>query len=140
MTQIPGGIGGAFSDIFGFDFTGYQVGFSLQIPLSNKSAQANHTRLITQKRLNESREAATAQAIATEVRDAFNQIEMNLARIEAAEIARELAVRRLDAEAAKIPPGRFGHPFRPAGTAQPDAGPNHGNQVACRLRQGRCGL
>ncbi len=102
VTQIPGGIGGAFSDIFGFDFTGYQVGFSLQIPLSNKSAQANHTRLITQKRLNESREAATAQAIATEVRDAFNQIEMNLARIEAAEIARELAVRRLDAEQRKF--------------------------------------
>jgi outer membrane protein len=102
VTQIPGGIGGAFSDIFGFDFTGYQVGFSLQIPLSNKSAQASHTRLITQKRLNESRQAATAQAIATEVRDAFNQIEMNQARIEAAEIARELAVRRLDAEQRKF--------------------------------------
>jgi outer membrane protein TolC len=102
VTQIPGGIGGAFSDIFGFDFTGYQVGFSLQIPLSNKSAQASHTRLITQKRLNESRRAATAQAIATEVRDAFNQIEMNRARIEAAQIARELAVRRLDAEQRKF--------------------------------------
>ena len=100
--ELPGGIGGAFSDIFGFDFTGYNVGFSLQIPLSNKSARASHSRLTTQKRLNQSRSAATAQAIATEVRDAYNQIEMNRARIEAAQIARELAERRLNAEQRKF--------------------------------------
>ena len=102
VIQVPGGIGGAFEDIFGFDFTGYSVGFSLQIPLSNKSAKANHSRLTTQKRLNESRMAATAQAIATEVRDAYNQIEMNRARIDAAQIARELAERRLNAEQRKF--------------------------------------
>ena len=102
LMQVPGGIGGAFSDIFGFDFTGYSVGFSLQIPLSNKSAQANVARLTVQKRQNESRTAATAQGIATQVRDAYNQIEMNRARIEAAEVARELAERRLDAEQRKF--------------------------------------
>ena len=102
LTEIPGGIGGAFSDIFGFDFTGYSVGFSLQIPLSNKSAQANVARLTVQKRQTESLIAATAQAIATQVRDAYNQIEMNRARIDAAQIARELAERRLDAEQRKF--------------------------------------
>ena len=102
VVQIPGGIGGAFEDIFGFDFTGYSVGVSLRIPLSNKSARANHARLTSQKRLNESKLAATAQAIATEVRDAYNQIEMNRARIETAQIAKELAERRLDAEQLKF--------------------------------------
>ena len=102
LTKIPGGIGGAFSDIFGFDFTGYSVGFSLQIPLSNKSAQANVARLTVQQRQTESLVAATAQAIATQVRDAYNQIEMNRARIEAAQVARELAERRLDAEQRKF--------------------------------------
>ena len=102
LNVFPGGIGGAFNDIFGFDFTGYSVGFSLQIPLSNRSAQANVARLTVQKTQNESRIAATAQLIATQVRDAYNQIEMNGARIEAAQTARELAERRLDAEERKF--------------------------------------
>ena len=102
VTIIPGGIGGAFTDIFGFDFTGYSVGFNLQIPLSNRSAQANHARVTTQKRLAESQLSATAQGIALEVRNAFNQIEMNRARIDAAQVARELAEQRLDAEQRKF--------------------------------------
>jgi outer membrane protein TolC len=102
VIKIPGGIGGAFQDIFGFDFTGYSVGFSLQIPLSNRAAKATHARLTAQKRLSESQSAATAQAIATEIRDTYNQIEMNRARIEAAEITRELAERRLYAEQLKF--------------------------------------
>ena len=101
-TVLPGGIGGAFSDIFGFDFTGYSVGFNLQIPLSNKSAQARLTQLTVQQRQTESRRAAMAQAIAMEVRNAYNQIEMNRARIVAAQAAREFAERRLDAEQRKF--------------------------------------
>jgi outer membrane protein TolC len=102
VTVVPGGIGDAFSDIFGFDFTGYSIGFSLQIPLSNKSAQANVARLTVQKMQAESLTATMAQRVATQVRDAYNQIEMNRARIEAAQIARELAERRLDAEQRKF--------------------------------------
>ena len=102
VTRIPGGVGDAFGDIFGFDFTGYSVGISLRIPLSNRSAKANHARVTSQKRLNKSRLAATAQSIATEVRDAYNQVEMNRARIEAAQVAKELAERRLEAEQLKF--------------------------------------
>ena len=101
-TFVPGGIGGAFGDIFAFDFTGYSVGFNLQIPLSNKSAQARLAQLSVQRRQTESRTAATAQAIAMEVRDAYNQIDMNRARIVAAVAAREFAERRLDAEQRKF--------------------------------------
>ena len=101
-TFVPGGIGGAFGDIFAFDFTGYSVGFNLQIPLSNKSAQARLAQLNVQRRQTEARTAATAQAIAMEVRDAYNQIEMNRARIVAAVAAREFAERRLDAEQRKF--------------------------------------
>ena len=101
-TVIPGGIGGAFGDIFAFDFTGYSVGFNLQILLSNRAAQASHARVTTQKRLTESRMAATAQGIALEVRNSYNQIEMNRARIDAAQVARELAEERLNAEQRKF--------------------------------------
>ena len=102
VTRIPGGVGGAFADIFGFDFTGYSVGFSLQIPLSNRSAQANVARNVVQQRQAISQQALTAQQIALEVRDAYNQIATSQARIEAASVSRELAERRLDAENRKF--------------------------------------
>ena len=102
ITRIPGGVGGAFSDIFGFDFTGYQVGFTLQIPLSNRSAQANVARNVVQQRQVISQQALTAQQIALEVRNAYNQIATSQARIEAASVSRELAERRLDAENRKF--------------------------------------
>jgi outer membrane protein len=102
VTVIPGGIGGAFSDIFGFDFTGYQVGFSLQIPLGNRAARATVAQRTIQQRQTISQEALLRQQIATEVRDAYNQIATSQARIEAAEVSRELAERRLDAEERKF--------------------------------------
>jgi outer membrane protein len=109
---IPG-IGGAggpgldipgwpFSQIFGFDFTGYQVGFSLQIPLGNRAARATVAQRTIQERQALSEEALTAQNIAFEVRDAYNQIATSRARIDAAQVSRVLAERRLDAENQKF--------------------------------------
>jgi len=102
VTVIPGGIGGAFSDIFGFDFTGYQVGFSLQIPLGNRAARATVTQRTIQQRQAISQEALNRQQIALEVRDAYNQIATGQARIDASRVSRELAERRLDAENRKF--------------------------------------
>ncbi len=102
MVPDPGGLSGAFADIFGFDFTSYSVGFSLQIPLSNRSAQANVAQRVVQQRQAMSQEALTAQQIALEVRDAYNQIGTSRARIDAARLSRELAERRLDAENRKF--------------------------------------
>jgi len=98
----PGGLGDAFSQLFRNDFRGYSVGFTLEIPLSNRAQQAEHARAVTEKRIAENRIAATAQQIALEVRNAVTEVEMNQARIEAAEKARELAERRLDAEQKKF--------------------------------------
>ncbi len=96
------GIGGAFNQLFGGDFTGYSVGFSLEIPLSNKAARAEEARAQSEKRLVQDRRSATAQQIALEVRNALTVVEMNRARIEAAEKTRELTERRLDAEQTKF--------------------------------------
>jgi outer membrane protein len=97
-----GGVGDAFSQIFGYNFTGYSVGFSLSIPLSNKSAQAEYSRVVAQKQTTEARRTALAQAIALEVRNAYSAVEMNRARITAAEKSRELAQRQLTAEEKKF--------------------------------------
>ncbi len=97
-----GGLRNAFSQLFGYDFTGYAVGFTLQIPLTNRAAQGEHARATTERRVTQSRLEATTQQIALEVRNALSIVEMNRARIDAAAKARELAERRLDAENKKF--------------------------------------
>ena len=98
----PGGLGDTFSQLFGYNFTGYNIGFSIQIPLRNRAQRADYSRALTDKRQTESRNAATVQQIALEVRNALTVIEMNRARIDTAQTARLLAERRLEAEQKKF--------------------------------------
>jgi len=88
---IPGGVRNSFSQLFGYDFTGYSFGFSFVLPLSNKAADADHERALTEQRLSKSKMEVTAQQIALDVRNALTQVEMNRARIETAKTTRELA-------------------------------------------------
>jgi outer membrane protein TolC len=110
-TVQRGGVLNAFEQIFGYDFTGYSIGFSLSIPLSNKSAQAEYSRVLTEKQLTDARRANQAQAIALEVRNTHSQVEMNRARILAAEKSVQLARQQLAAEEKKnqlgVSPIRF---------------------------------
>jgi outer membrane protein TolC len=99
---LTGGLGTAFGQLFNYNYTGYSAGVSIQIPLRNRAAQADNARAATEQRLSENRVTAQAQQIALEVRNALTQVEMNKARIEAAQRARELAERRLDAEQKKF--------------------------------------
>jgi outer membrane protein TolC len=98
----PGGPGGAFRQIFGFDFTGYSIGFDVQIPLRNRAAQAEYSRAVSEKKTTESRVKALEQQIAIEVRNAITQVEMTRARIDAAQVSRQLAEQQLSAEERKF--------------------------------------
>jgi outer membrane protein TolC len=99
---LPGGLGDAFGQLFGYEFKGYSVGFNLQIPLRNRAAQGEHALAITEEQQAQNRINAMMQQIALEVRNTLTQVEMNRARIEAAAKARELSERRLDAEQKKF--------------------------------------
>jgi outer membrane protein TolC len=107
---VPGGVGDAFGQLFGSciggfptcNFTGYSVGLNIQIPLSNRSAQADNARALTEKKISGNRLNSTAQQIALDVRNALTQVEMNRARIDAAQKAKELAERRLQSEQKKF--------------------------------------
>jgi outer membrane protein TolC len=102
VSTIEGGVGNAFGQLFSYNYTGYTVGFSLVIPLSNKAAEADHERAINEQRLSKSKMDVTAQQIALEVRNSITQVEMNRARIETAKTTRELAQQKLEAEQAKF--------------------------------------
>jgi outer membrane protein TolC len=101
-SPLPGGVVDAFRQLFGYNYTGYSVGFSLVIPLSNKAAKADHERALNEERLSQSRMEVLAQQIALEVRNALTQVEMNRARIETAKATRDLAVQKLEGEQTKF--------------------------------------
>jgi outer membrane protein TolC len=97
-----GGLTDALSQLFGYNFTGYSAGFSLQIPLSNKSGQADYAKTLTDKQTLLARRNRTVQQIVLDVRNSHSQVEMNRARITAAEKALELANMQLEAEQKKF--------------------------------------
>jgi outer membrane protein TolC len=96
-----GGFPNAMGQLFGYNFTGYSVGFNVSIPLTNKAAQSDYTRVVLQHRLLDDQRAAQSQAIALEVQNAHSQVEMNRVSIEAAHKSLELARRQLSAEERK---------------------------------------
>ena len=102
IEQVPGGISDSLGQLFGYKYTGYSVGFSVQIPLKNRAAQGDNARAMTDERTAEQKISSQAQQIALEVRNALTAIEMNKAKIDATTTARELAERRLDAEQKKF--------------------------------------
>jgi len=99
---VPGGVGSVFSQLFGFDYPGYTVGLTLQIPILNRGAQADYSRAVTDLRTSNKRKEAIAQQIALDVRNAYTQIDLNRARIETTRVAHQLAIRKLDAEQRKF--------------------------------------
>lgn len=102
VEKIRGGLGDAFGQVFGYNYTGYSVGFTLSIPLSNKATQAEYARSLTTRQSIEARRNRLAQLIALEVRNAHSQVDMNRARIEAADKALQLSKMQLEAEQKKF--------------------------------------
>lgn len=96
------GLGDAFNRLLGSDFPTYGASISVEIPLSNRSRRADYARASVARRQSEKRLRALEQQIALEVRNAHTQMEMNRARIEATQKARELAERNLEAEQKKF--------------------------------------
>lgn len=99
---LVGGAGTALGQLFNYNYTGWAAGFSIQIPLTNRAAQGDHSRALTDQRTSEQKLTAQAQQIALDVRNALTQVQMNKAQIEAATKARELAEQRLTAEQKKF--------------------------------------
>ncbi len=102
VSIIRGGLGDALGQLFSYNYTGYSVGFNLSIPLNNKSAKADYSRTLTEKQALLAKRNRLAQQIALEVRNANSEVEMNRARIVAAERALDLANRQLEAEQKKF--------------------------------------
>ena len=90
--------GTVLGQVFGADFPAWAVGFTLNYPLGKSGEEAN----LARARLERDQAAARLRSVelvaVREVRDAALRLEQNRQRIETAQLGRELAEQRLDAE------------------------------------------
>ena len=99
---IPGGVFDAFGQLFGYNYTGYSVGFSLVIPLKNKAAEADFSRAVNERRLSESKIDTVTQGIELEVRNALTAAKVAQNRVDTAKATLDLASQTMEAEKNKF--------------------------------------
>ncbi len=91
----------AFRNLFDHSNPDYAVGFSINIPLRNRAAQADQVRSELEYRQAQLRLRQLENQIGIEVRNAQFALQQNRARVDAAAKGRQLAQESLDAEQKK---------------------------------------
>jgi outer membrane protein TolC len=103
--NLVGGIGNAYKTLFTGGFTNWGVGFNVQIPLRNRSVEAQLGQIQVQKRQLLMNRKQLEQGILVDVRNAVQRIETNRKQVETARVARELAQKQLDGEEQRFQAG-----------------------------------
>ena len=98
---VKGGWGDAMSSVFHSNFPDYNVQLNVQIPIRNRSAQADNQRAILTQRQLEAQMQQLKNSALLDVRNTFIALEQDRARVEAASKARELQQQTFDAEQKK---------------------------------------
>lgn len=95
---IPGGLGDALSQMFGFGFPVYSFGLNLQLPLRNHAAVADMADALIQKRRDTLNVRTTQQQIRLSILNAVSNLESSKKSMELARAAADFASKYLDAE------------------------------------------
>jgi outer membrane protein TolC len=104
-STIPGGYGDALASMFGGGFPRWVVGVNISYPLGLSAQKANVARARVQLDQVQAQLKQIELQIATEVTNAAINVRSNVERVQAAQVARELAQRQLDAENSKFAVG-----------------------------------
>jgi outer membrane protein TolC len=104
-STIPGGYGDALASMFGGGFPRWTVGVNISYPLGLSSQKAAVARARVQLDQVQAQLKQIELQIATEVTNAAITVRSNVERVQAAQVARELAQRQLDAENSKFAVG-----------------------------------
>jgi outer membrane protein TolC len=102
---LPGGYGDAVSEVFGFDFPTWTVGFNVSYAIPNRSAKANAAAAQLEKDQALASYRRLELQVAAEVRTAARGVESGFKRVASSQAARRLAAERLDAEEKKFAAG-----------------------------------
>ncbi len=97
VTTIPGGLGDAFSQLFGFGFNSYQLGLRLTFPLKSRAASADMADAVVRKRQDTLTLRNTQQAIRLNILNAATNVESSKESVKLAKVALDFAQKNLDA-------------------------------------------
>ena len=93
-----GNFGSAWSQVFGYDYINYGVALNLQVPLRNRTDEAQLAQVGINERRHFSRLKNQQQLILVEVRNSFEEIAIQGKRLDAARVARRLSEEQLQGE------------------------------------------
>lgn len=102
---IPGGYGDALSLLKARDYPTWNLNVTMSYPIGGNQANAQHARAQVQRTQAQTRLRALEVQIAAEVANAALTVQSNLKRVDAATAARELAMKRLEAEQSRFEVG-----------------------------------
>jgi outer membrane protein len=102
---LPGSYSQALALLRNLDYPNWNFSVTLSYPLFGSQATAQHARARLQRNQSMTRIRALEVQIAAEVTNAALTVQSNLKRVEAATAARELALKRLEAEQSKFDVG-----------------------------------
>jgi outer membrane protein TolC len=105
LEQIPGGYTDALRLLTNRDYPNWNMQVNVTYNLFGSAADAQYARARLQKNQSLARLRALELQVATEITNAALTIQSNLKRVEAAQAARELAEKRLEAEQSKFEVG-----------------------------------
>jgi outer membrane protein TolC len=95
---IPGGVGTALDQAFGFSFPVYAFGLQLRLPIRDRAASANLADAVVNKRLTALRVRNLEQTTRLQVLNAINNVENSRASVELAKVALDAAEKRRAAD------------------------------------------
>jgi outer membrane protein len=98
VVPIVGGLGDALGGVFGFSNPVYGFGLTLRLPIKDRRASADLSDAVNQKRLDALRQRATEENIRLQVVTAISLLDSGKESIRIATIARDLALKRVDAD------------------------------------------
>jgi outer membrane protein len=102
---IPGGYGDALSTLFGSNFPRWTVALNLSYPLGVSSQEASVARARVQQNQVTAQTKQIELQVATDVTNAVINVQSGVERVQAAQAARELAQKTLEAEQSKFEVG-----------------------------------
>ncbi|MBZ5497344.1 MAG: TolC family protein [Acidobacteriia bacterium] len=105
VPSLIGGIGVANSTLFTGGFTNWFTGFNIQIPLRNRSLDAQLAQLQIQRQQVEMNRTNTEQKIMVQVRNSIEDLETNKQRVKTAQVALQLSSEQLDGETKRFMAG-----------------------------------
>jgi len=95
---VPGGIGDAMDQLFGFNLPTYAFGLTLRLPLRDRARHADLADALVRKKIDSLRARNLEQLIRLDVLNAINQVEAAKAGVQLARVALDFAQKQVEAE------------------------------------------